>query len=310
MIIWRSEDDLPCAAHLRNHLRIACDMTAEPLPPFNILADSYDATFTETAVGRLQRARVWETLQRLFQQSDGTHLVSKGLSVLELNCGTGEDACWLAKQGFRVLATDVSPEMIAVLQKKVKKNDLGHLVEGMLLDLNALSESIPLHAVFKKAPHPFIFSNFGGLNCLSPADLLRCGTSIAHLLSPEGCFIAVVMGRFCWQESLYFLLKGRFSTAFRRLRRGAVSARLNEASVVNTWYYTPDEFSRFFPDMEVMMLHPVGFWLPPSYLDGAFRRWPRLLQALNWLEMKWQHRYWARGSDHYLIGFRHRRSKT
>ena len=37
---------------------------------------------------------------------------SAGHRVLELNCGTGEDAVFLARRGVRVLATDLSGAMV------------------------------------------------------------------------------------------------------------------------------------------------------------------------------------------------------
>ena len=36
-----------------------------------------------------------------------------------MNCGTGEDARWLASQGMQVLATDISAPMIEVAQCKL-----------------------------------------------------------------------------------------------------------------------------------------------------------------------------------------------
>ena len=40
------------------------------------------------------------------------HGVGKNAAILELGCGEGRDAAYLLKQGYNVLATDVSPEAI------------------------------------------------------------------------------------------------------------------------------------------------------------------------------------------------------
>ena len=45
------------------------------------------------------RGRVWQTLERTF---------TPGQHILELACGTGEDALWLAQRGIQVTATDGS----------------------------------------------------------------------------------------------------------------------------------------------------------------------------------------------------------
>ena len=61
--------------------------------PFDREAASYDVDFTYTAVGKLQRKRVYHFLAK--------SLSEKPLQVLEINCGTGEDATWLASRGNR-----------------------------------------------------------------------------------------------------------------------------------------------------------------------------------------------------------------
>ena len=81
---------------------------------FDDLADGYDAAFTDTAVGRALRALVWSRLDAVFQP---------GQQILELGCGTGEDAVRLACRGVKVLATDLSPRMIAVAQEKARRHN-------------------------------------------------------------------------------------------------------------------------------------------------------------------------------------------
>jgi ubiquinone/menaquinone biosynthesis C-methylase UbiE len=77
-------------------------MTVDPAA-FDVFAPTYDVDFTQTRLGKMLRGRVWQVLERYF--SPGDH-------VLELACGTGEDACWLAEWGIRVTATDGSAEMV------------------------------------------------------------------------------------------------------------------------------------------------------------------------------------------------------
>src|SRR5262249_44012428 len=52
-----------------------------------------------------------------------------GDSILELNCGTGEDALHLARRGARVLATDISATMVQVAREKIALLGMGDLVE-------------------------------------------------------------------------------------------------------------------------------------------------------------------------------------
>ncbi len=73
--------------------------------PFDKIALTYDELFTNTAIGKLQRNIVRKYL-------DETLPTNQRISILELNCGTGEDAVYFAKKGFDVLATDVSDDML------------------------------------------------------------------------------------------------------------------------------------------------------------------------------------------------------
>ena len=66
-------------------------------PSFDELASAYDSTFTTSALGQRLRALAWERLD----------VVLAGCGrVLEIGCGTGEDAVRLARRGVDVLATD------------------------------------------------------------------------------------------------------------------------------------------------------------------------------------------------------------
>ena len=78
---------------------------------FDSAAISYDEAFTHTPIGRLQRRRVWRYMRKVLAPYEQAR-------ILELNCGTGEDACFFAEMGHEVLATDISEEMLRVTEQK------------------------------------------------------------------------------------------------------------------------------------------------------------------------------------------------
>lgn len=267
-------------------------------PPFDAVAQDYDAAFTHTPVGRLLRERVWALLPSCLLPPA---TASATTNALELNCGTGEDAIRLARQGFRVLATDISPAMVEAAKSKVQVAGLEDRIDVQVCGLEELNR-------LSGQQYDFIFSNFGGLNCLSPAALARLGGQAEQLLVPGGRFAAVVMSRFCWWEALYFLLKMKPREAFRRIGKKPVNARLDEKTVVPTWYYAPEEFRRLFaprlrnPGGFVNVgVHPVGFWLPPSYLNPFFEKHSRFLRLLAFLEKQGAPAWTAPAADHFLI---------
>jgi ubiquinone/menaquinone biosynthesis C-methylase UbiE len=68
-------------------------------PAFDAIAQNYDRIFTHSILGKAQRLLVHEALRGYFRS---------GQRVLDLNCGTGEDAIHLASTGVSVVACDVS----------------------------------------------------------------------------------------------------------------------------------------------------------------------------------------------------------
>ncbi|NJN98346.1 MAG: class I SAM-dependent methyltransferase, partial [Anaerolineales bacterium] len=81
---------------------------------FDAFAAAYDDDFTHSLLGQLLRPRVWDILAQHF---------SAGQHVLELTCGTGEDALWLTRRGVHVTATDGSAAMVRQAEAKAEAEE-------------------------------------------------------------------------------------------------------------------------------------------------------------------------------------------
>jgi ubiquinone/menaquinone biosynthesis C-methylase UbiE len=257
--------------------------------PFDHIATQYDATFTNTAIGQLQRKRVWNYVERIIPELGG-------LEILELNCGTGEDAILFSEKGFNIVATDVSSQMLKVTQEKAARFSMQHRISSQYLNLENIDETI-----FNKK-FDLVFSNFGGLNCIDPASLKTLLQKIPALLTPNGRFVAVIMPRFCLWETFYFIIKLQFSKAFRRWTSKEVMADLDGAKL-KIWYHQPIQVkkasSSHFKTINVL---PIGLALPPSYLESFFVRKPRLLNFLNRVEGVFSNSSILSSlADHYII---------
>lgn len=266
----------------------------KPIVPFDSIAAIYDDQFTHTRTGYLQRQLVYQHLGQLLARSSITR-------ILELNCGTGADAIWLAKKGYHVLATDISTDMIKVA--KAKASQLPDEVKKRLTFKTLAVQGID--QLTKEEPFDLVFSNFGGLNCISPEEMQKLSAQLLKILTPTGNLAFVIMSSFCWWESLYFLAKFNWKQAWRRRSKTAVEAPLAEGITAKTWYYSPREIERLLsPSLLQAKTTPVGFFLPPSYLDPAFKKTPKILDALGELENKISGRKWlAASADHFLIEF-------
>lgn len=253
--------------------------------PFDSIALDYDRLFTMSAIGKAQRSQVSRQIQRCF--APGTH-------VLELNCGTGEDALALARRGVRVSAFDASPGMIETANRKRASEPLSSHLQFSVLRNEHLSR---LEGSFDGA-----LSNFGGLNC--SLDWARIADELARLVKPGGHLLLCVLGRTCLWEMACYLLRGRFRKAFRRLRQGPSIARIDQASL-EVIYPSVDEIGRIFSSgFTLCGWRGVGVFVPPSYCEPQIHGRRTVLALLASLDSIFGRlpgvRCWG---DHVLLDF-------
>ncbi len=255
---------------------------------FDSAAQNYDQEFSHTLVGRAMRWRVWGFLER--------KLALKGAqkTILELNCGTGEDAFYLCAMGHRMICTDLSSSMLAITNEK--NNNHRELLSTHIVDLADPNFD------FINTKIDFVFSNFGGLNCLDQQQLKNLSSSLSQNLDSGAYFSAVVMPKYCLMESLYFLLKGNWRSIFRRNTDKALAVPVSD-NMVATWYYSPMEFSHLFSNEFVLDdVRPIGIVLPPSYLNPFFEKHPLIFALAKRMEnVLGRFAIFASVADHFII---------
>lgn len=255
---------------------------------FDGMAADYDREFSHTFLGGLLRKRVWRHIDQHFQAND---------HILELNCGTGEDAIHLIKRGVNVHATDVSNNMLQVVKKKAdglhsQQNPSKAQLSYEQVDINKLDQwqcNIKFDGVI---------SNFGGLNCV--ADLTEVAEQLHRLCKPEAKIIVCIMGPFLPWEWLWFCCRGEFKKAFRRLTPGGV--RWRDATI----YYPSQRqvkhsFANFF---NLQSCFGLGALVPPPYTEEWACKHPRLIKKLDRWEQACETMFPLRWlADHYVMTF-------
>jgi ubiquinone/menaquinone biosynthesis C-methylase UbiE len=203
---------------------------------FDTIAAQYDRLWTESPVGRLQREAAWRAIDPLFRPGD---------SVLDLGCGTGEDALHLMAAGVTVQGIDASPAMVEIAR--------GRGVNARALEIESIDQ---LEGEFDGA-----ISNFGPLNCVSELEPLADG--LGRLVRRGGHIGLCIMGPCCLWEIAYFLSQRAWGKAFRRWRRGGTPS----SSGVRVFYPSLREVSHAFRrQFRLACWYGIGVTVPPSYV--------------------------------------------
>lgn len=106
----------------------------------------------------------------------------KPCRMLEVGCGTGTNAIFLAQSGFDVTAVDIAEE--AINRAKVKADQAGVNVRFLQADVTELRDVGP--------PFPFVFDR-GTYHIVRSRNLVGFQSMLAELVAPGGYF-AVLAG--------------------------------------------------------------------------------------------------------------------
>ena len=204
-----------------------------PAAVFDRMAAEYDATWTTTPVGRAQRDQVWRIFDALFHS---------GERVLDVGCGTGEDARHLMSRGVAVEGLDASPAMVAAARS-----------HGVAAEVCRAEDLASVAGPFDGA-----LSNFGALNCV--ADLPAVARELARVLRPGGRVAICLMGRSCAWEMAYYAVRLQFGKALRRRRP-------TEYRGMKVYYPTTAAVRAAFAEGFILQAwQGVGLMVPPSYV--------------------------------------------
>jgi SAM-dependent methyltransferase len=229
-------------------------------------AENYEEVFSGTIIGRTRRKAMWRELQRLF---------GKGNRVLEINCGTGLDAVFLAQQGVELVACDLSPQMIEKARRHAASAEVGDRVEFFALATENLGD-LDDRGLFDGG-----FSNFSGLNCVD--DLAAVQVQLAKRLKPGAPLLLCMIGRFALWEIVWFLLHKKPELAFRRLREKASGIDKSPALKIHR-PSVKEICSKFAPGFRLRRWRGIGIMVPPSYMEHWARRFPRAIGVLAALD--------------------------
>lgn len=277
----------------RSHI----SLSADPTPHFDAVARGYDADFTETPLGRRKRNIVHRYL---------AGKLHSGWRVLELNCGTGEDAVWLSERVRHLTATDISGEMIRTAGEKCRRKGRTNVtLKRMSIEELSAPKGRAENEGENFGAFDLVFSNFDGLNCVR--DLSFFPGALRSALAPGGEAIVVLMSRFCAMELLGFAVRGKFGRAFARFRRGGLPVNIGGGVSVHTWFHPTRALLRLFRKggFRVLAVRGVGLTAPPTSMRDFYGRHLPFFRKLERVDELLSGRFpFNRMGDHILLHVR------
>ena len=230
----------------------------------SIIYDDYDR---ENQTLTWMRQQVMEHVLKYMRPND---------KILELNSGTGIDAEFFANKGFTIHCTDLSDGMIEQLRKKFSSGNFSDRItiqQCSFTELNKIGE--------KK--FDFIFSNFGGLNCIP--DLRETTKFYPSLLNKKGRVCLVTLPPFCPWEIIQ-LFRGKFKVAFRRFNKEGVLANV-EGIKFRTYYFSATQVMKALgKNFKLLKLESLALFTPIPQMEKIPKKFPWLARLLNKMDEK------------------------
>jgi len=265
---------------------------------FDDLAPTYDKDIAANEVTIRMRKIFRKALLEAFHS---------GRRVIEIGCGTGIDALWLAEQGIDVVATDISQGMVDRVTEKARAMAL----ESKLICRKLAAKDVGLLGQeFGSESFDGAYSHAGALN-MEP-ELARVPAQLRPLLRETSPFVCSVINRTSLFEVLFYLGVLRPRKAFRRLGN-PVPIPISRSGplqryVVPSRFYTPSDNRRLFEAHFVLTrLQALQLFVPPANLTREYSFLKPIFAPLELLETQLStRRPWNEWGHHTNFVFRRR----
>ena len=252
---------------------------------FDVASDEYDEDERKNVVRRIMRIRSLELLKATFRP---------GQRILEIGCGTGTEAIELAKLGIRIVATDISPQMISRTKQRAESEQLQDRIHVSQLAAHDIGV---LEARYGPESFDGAYSSFGALNC--EPQLKELVSSLRDLLKPRSSFVCSVMNKFCLFD---FAVNSLLSK--RTNRFASFSPHLGSRELLPR-YYSVREFRRMFQGFAVAGVRALPTLLHPPYFEKHLGSLGSAIFAISRLDWELGRFYpFNRIGDHFIVTFR------
>ncbi|MGC8562396.1 MAG: class I SAM-dependent DNA methyltransferase [Thermoplasmata archaeon] len=179
----------------------------------------------------------------------------KGWKVLEIGCGTGEEARKIIKStGCDLTCIDVSKGMIDFASSKMNNSGLTDKFVGINLPASSLGSI--------KKRFEIVYSFNGALN--NEPLLPRFFQALVDTIETGGYFIVSIRNRLSLGEILVDFIRFRFGILFRRIKGNMMVEVVGRG--VRSHYFFTAEFLKFVPScFKLEQIRGLGIFAIPSF---------------------------------------------
>ena len=236
---------------------------------FDSAAEEYDFTISNNYINTWIREKSIRELLNLTHPDD---------ILLEIGCGTGAEAIIIARSVSRVVATDISRQMLNLLTTKIHAKRL----EGKIIPVLASAAEISkINEVLDGRKPRVAYSFNGALNC--EPRLTDFVHGLHSVLADDGYFVCTLRNSLCLSEAISHAAVLQFDRmAPRRTQPIMVSVGGMDIPSV---YYSPSTFSQLFSGkFKLEKLIGLPSILPPAYLSDYAVKFKRISGVLEKFE--------------------------
>lgn len=233
---------------------------------FDSASDEYDFTIRQNFINVWIRNRSIKELLLLTTPED---------VLLEIGSGTGAEAVEISKYVRRIVATDISPKMVSLLERKVQARGLQDKICSLQMGASEIAE---VKDFLPKGRVRIAYSFNGALNC--ELKIREFPYELCKILEPKGLFVCSIRNTLCLSEAISH-------AAVLQLDR--MSPRKKQPVMVSvggmdipSFYYSPGRFVEIFePHFRLKKMIGLPAILPPAYLSNVY---VRLRKTLSFAE--------------------------
>jgi 2-polyprenyl-3-methyl-5-hydroxy-6-metoxy-1,4-benzoquinol methylase len=228
---------------------------------YDVEAAVYDARVAGDA---WMRDVLWRRYAQLFRP---------GHRVLDIGCGTGIDARFLAGRGIHVVAIDRAPAMIREARSGMANEGCDRLLDFRVMDASDLG-SLP------ERGFDGMIAAFASVSAV--ADMGGLSEKAAELVRPQGTVLVHSLNRWSLWEWMGHVRHGRWPEA-RRLGRDSERTFVIGGQAVRHYLYDGrDAYQRFFSrQFRLRQAYGLGILRPPHTVSRIPPPVVRALQALE-----------------------------